>query len=779
MDPNIQKEEDFFDIGSYENIGTESINSNIPTINFNNGEDIVLIDSFKSRTNYKNDEYSEKDVKKKSIGLPPKNFKVLISSFFPPLYFEHNRLFDNMLNELSENMCVLDLEYSNDFEQLSYNTMLGKYKPNSIDIVGNNSKTYDQSDSDDCLLYNKIFVNNIINQNSDNVAVLNISNMVGNTIIDVDNIETLKDCIIILSTNLKSNNIKLPIDNTNNCELGIIDTAVLSGSNITLTLKNKLLNTHKNNIIDAEMIAFIAFQTLNVLEDISINNATLNIYNVKIDATKMSFINIGDYIAIDWGVERTVVLSTNIPYKLKIENDTIFEKRYTTGVYEVLSIDLENSYIRIQNPFIEYPTGSKIILLKNHLQNKSDLASNFISTQPYLVNNQWYTRIFYRGSKSNIGSHYNSNYVKNNIFPNISNKFVQGGMSLFSKNSSDTVFISGMKGIKIPFINLESNNEQLLGNNGFPEFFSMPMDDNYYKMEPPIDTDTYNVDSKSSPRILNFKGEFRSKINNINEFSQFTNETKIKDFAKFEWISDYNKNYEFPYITVKGFYLGYGGTLEERFNKDTINTIVNNDSGFLVKKINQINNKFFVFVQRSSINNDIFSLSNLINNYNIVNQSNRKDFFDYETNLKLFDEVLEENQSDYENYISIYGINGRMVKKKVENPYNLNPDKYVYLAIPNLNHIKSLQNELIPSESFSKILLPGDGNTTLYNTFIAGTKIFTKNLFNNLSELEIAFITNDGFLFDFNGSEHSFTIEITEIIDKFEIINPKFGNIEI
>ena len=61
---------------------------------------------------------------------------------------------------------------------------------------------------------------------------------------------------------------------------------------------------------------------------------------------------------------------------------------------------------------------------------------------------------------------------------------------------------------------------------------------------------------------------------------------------------------------------------------------------------------------------------------------------------------MEENQNDYENYISIYGINGRMVKKKVENPYNLNPDKYVYLAIPNLNHIKSLQNDLIPSESF-------------------------------------------------------------------------------
>ena len=43
--------------------------------------------------------------------------------------------------------------------------------------------------------------------------------------------------------------------------------------------------------------------------------------------------------------------------------------------------------------------------------------------------------------------------------------------------------------------------------------------------------------------------------------------------------------------------------------------------------------------------------------------------------------------------------------------------------------------------------------------------------------LEITFITNEGHLFDFNGSEHSFSIEITEIIDKLEYINPRFGNI--
>ena len=100
------------------------------------------------------------------------------------------------------------------------------------------------------------------------------------------------------------------------------------------------------------------------------------------------------------------------------------------------------------------------------------------------------------------------------------------------------------------------------------------------------------------------------------------------------------------------------------------------------------------------------------------------------------------------------------------------------MIIPNLNHIQSCQNN-INKEAFAKILIPGESSNILFNSFIAGTKIFNSNLFNNLSELEITFMTNDGYLFDFNGSEHSFSIEITEIIDKFEYINPRFGNIEI
>ena len=145
--------------------------------------------------------------------------------------------------------------------------------------------------------------------------------------------------------------------------------------------------------------------------------------------------------------------------------------------------------------------------------------------------------------------------------------------------------------------------------------------------------------------------------------------------------------------------------------------------------------------------------------------------------FNLLDEILETQPEEYEPYLSIFGKNGKMVRKIIKTPYDLNPNNYIYMVIPNLNHIKSVQNNEIEG-AFAKILLPGDSNQTLFSSFVAGTKIFYNNLFNNLNELEITFITNEGHLFDFNGSEHSFSIEITEIIDKLEYINPRFGNIE-
>ena len=101
------------------------------------------------------------------------------------------------------------------------------------------------------------------------------------------------------------------------------------------------------------------------------------------------------------------------------------------------------------------------------------------------------------------------------------------------------------------------------------------------------------------------------------------------------------------------------------------------------------------------------------------------------------------------------------MKKNISTPYNLSPNNYIFMYIPNLNHIDTVQNNLV-NKAFAKILLPGDSNRMLYNTFVGGNKVFYDYLFNNLDQLEISFLTNSGNLFDFNGANHSFSIEITQ-----------------
>ena len=454
-------------------------------------------------------------------------------------------------------------------------------------------------------------------------------------------------------------------------------------------------------------------------------------------------------------------------------NNTNKTTLYTTATYKITineNVEKTIKTVTIQNPRVLYPLGIRIIILKNPLmvENNSTISNNFLSTQPFIINNEWYTRIFYKGASYNIGSHYDASYKKNNVLPNLNNNFIRGGTPLFSKNYSNTIYIGGMKGIKLPFLDIN-------GNTTSSDIYSIPPEDDFYEITPSF-KDDFMTEHNSSPIINNIKGEFTTRFNNINNISDFDKNPDINTINEAQWI-DNDPETEYASIVIKGLYLGYGGFMEDRANQDTINTIINKSSGTAIKKIKQINNKFYIYIQLSKTYNNFFLASNLDESYNLINQSTRKTYLDYETNLHLLDEILETQPEDYEPYLSTFGKNGKMVRKIIKTPYDLNPNNYIYMVIPNLNHIKSVQNNEI-EDAFAKILLPGESNTTLFSSFVAGTKIFYNNLFNNLNELEITFITNEGHLFDFNGSEHSFAIEITEIIDKLEYINPRFGNIE-
>ena len=187
----------------------------------------------------------------------------------------------------------------------------------------------------------------------------------------------------------------------------------------------------------------------------------------------------------------------------------------------------------------------------------------------------------------------------------------------------------------------------------------------------PALTDDYMCENNSSPIINNIKGEFTTRFNNINNIADFDNNPDINTINEAQWIDTPDKEVEFASLVIKGLYLGYGGFIEDRANQDTINTIINK-SGGTAKKIKKINNKFYIYVQHSTYNN-FFLSSNLDESYNLFNQSTRKPALDYETNLQLLDEILETQPEEYEPYLSIFGKNGKMVRKIIKTPYDLNP----------------------------------------------------------------------------------------------------------
>ncbi len=87
----------------------------------------------------------------------------------------------------------------------------------------------------------------------------------------------------------------------------------------------------------------------------------------------------------------------------------------------------------------------------------------------------------------------------------------------------------------------------------------------------------------------------------------------------------------------------------------------------------------------------------------------------------------------------------------------------MYISIEGLNNILNTNK----GRYFSKILLNNTPGNHLYDSFINNEILFNNELLEELSELEIKFINDDGKLFNFEQSEHSFVLEITEILSDF------------
>jgi hypothetical protein len=79
---------------------------------------------------------------------------------------------------------------------------------------------------------------------------------------------------------------------------------------------------------------------------------------------------------------------------------------------------------------------------------------------------------------------------------------------------------------------------------------------------------------------------------------------------------------------------------------------------------------------------------------------------------------------------------------------------------------------------FAKILLVGNPGKISFNTYVDTPKIFYEPI-QELTQLTLAFYSPNGKLYDFNGLDHSFTLEITTL-DELPYdthINPHTGKI--
>ena len=86
---------------------------------------------------------------------------------------------------------------------------------------------------------------------------------------------------------------------------------------------------------------------------------------------------------------------------------------------------------------------------------------------------------------------------------------------------------------------------------------------------------------------------------------------------------------------------------------------------------------------------------------------------------------------------------------------------------------KNLNNTLTTNKTnyFSKIILSSNPGSHLYDTFVENETYFEKEPLDELTDLDIKFINDEGKLFDLEHSEHSFILEITEIVNDYDNSN--------
>ena len=298
------------------------------------------------------------------------------------------------------------------------------------------------------------------------------------------------------------------------------------------------------------------------------------------------------------------------------------------------------------------------------------------------------------------------------------------GIPMIQDYLSSDLSISNMNGYSIPEYGFDYFNDSL--NVSESTSIIKPIkNDNY-------ETYTYNyldLVYKSDQKILNNKDDYLCK-NGLSIYGYYNNNIWYDDILN-NRTQFFTNHYS---ITLKG-KLGHNGIINNKLSNN--NNIMNkNIDGFEVLDIGYDSNS----------NKNILKLNLQLSSIGVNTPQNYLGSLENITNNTIKN-----------NYIIGYG--GNIFQKKVfKNVSTINSDKYIYLSIDKLNNIIGTNK----TQYFTKILLNNAPGSHLYDSFINSEIIYESDSLDELSELEIKFVNDEGKLFNFEGSEHSFMLEIIE-----------------
>jgi hypothetical protein len=106
---------------------------------------------------------------------------------------------------------------------------------------------------------------------------------------------------------------------------------------------------------------------------------------------------------------------------------------------------------------------------------------------------------------------------------------------------------------------------------------------------------------------------------------------------------------------------------------------------------------------------------------------------------------------------------GTAIVKQLSKGINLDGENYLYFCI---NEFPAMTvSSSVDSGIFYKLILNGAPGSTLFNTFVGNAFVPQEGLMAKLEYLTISFRTQENNLFQFNNAEHSFTLEVIEVVD--------------